>query len=193
MKKYLILIILLLTSCVARPIIIKPNDEAHNKQNLIIEKKVIQNAKTGDWLVTRGYHASDNLVSNFTSIPISHVGLFNAELQKVIEAEGKGVHFSELREFIDKSYRIIVIRPRWRTDKNANAAWENAKVLVGSGYDFLGTIGFNFPEKYYCSELAISVYKQWYSGKERFPTVIKPGELYLFGTILYDSLPRDEI
>ena len=146
----------------------------------------------GDWLVTRGYHATDNLVTNATGIPISHVGLFNAATKQVIEAEGKGVHFSELNEFITKSYRIIVIRPRWRTAENAEFAWDNAKKLVGGDYDFLGTIGFNYPSKYYCSELAISVYEQWYSGKERFPNVIKPGELYLYGTILYDSLPRDE-
>lgn len=103
------------------------------------------------------------------------------------------MHLSELDAFIDKSYRLLVIRPRWRTETNAGRAWNNAEKLVGSGYDFLGTIGFNFPHKYYCSELVIYVYEDWYSGREEFPTVIEPGELYLYGKILYDSLPRDEI
>ncbi len=144
-------------------------------------------------MVIRGYHITDNLVSNATGIPISHVAIYNSDSFLVIEAEGKGVHITGLKEFVDKSYRILIIRPRWRTEDNAESAWENALGLVGKNYDFLGTLGFNYPSKYYCSELAINVYKEWYSGKEKFPIVIKPGELYLYGTVLYDSLPRDEI
>ncbi len=186
-------IILFLSGCVARPMVSEADDARHLKQNIVIKQNILKLAKTGDWLVTRGYHATDNLVSNATGIPISHVGIFNSKSLQVIEAEGKGVHQSELDSFINKSYRVLIIRPRWRTDDNAVAAWSNAKNLVGSNYDFLGTVGFNFPHQYYCSELAIHIYEKWYSGKEIFPTVIKPGELYLYGKILYDSLPRDEI
>ena len=100
---------------------------------------------------------------------------------------------SGLYEFIDKSYRLLIIRPRWRTESNAVLAWEEAEKYVGSSYDFLGTIGFDFSKRYYCSELAVHIYAKWYGGKEKFPAVIKPGELYLYGKILYDSLPRDEI
>ena len=110
-----------------------------------------------------------------------------------MDAEGKGVHLSSLKEFVDKSYRLLIIRPRWQSSENMDLAWSEAEKLVGKNYDFLGTIGFNYPSKYYCSELAISIYKQWYKGNEKFPKVIKPGELYLFGTVLYDSLPRDEV
>lgn len=78
-------------------------------------------------------------------------------------------------------------------EDNAQLAIYNANQLVGKNYDFLGTIGFNFPSKYYCSELAIFLYKPWHSKKEKFPKVVKPGELYLCGNVLYDSRPRDEI
>ena len=194
MKRLPILVLLcLISGCLARPIISKTDDREHLKQNEVIRKNVIELAKTGDWLVIRGYHSTDNLVSNMTGIPISHVGILNLESSRVIEAEGMGVHVTPLDEFIDKSFRLLIIRPRWRTDANAGTAWETANRLVGSDYDFLGTIGFNFPKKYYCSELAIYMYKDWYSGKEKFPTVIKPGELYLYGNVLYDSLPRDEL
>ena len=182
-----------LLSCVARPVVVKKDVKKHLEQNYAIEQKITGLARTGDWLVIRGYHATDNLVSNTTGIPISHVALFNLGSFQVIEAEGKGVHATELKEFVDKSYRLLVIRPRWRTEENAERAWENALRLVGKNYDYLGTIGFNYPNKYYCSELAITVYKEWFSGKEKFPNIIKPGELYLYGTVLYDSLPRDEI
>ena len=53
-------------------------------------------------------------------------------------------------------------------------------------------IGIDVPKQYYCSELAIYVYKHVIPETTKFPDVIKPGEMYLYGTILYDSLPRDE-
>jgi uncharacterized protein YycO len=184
---------LLLCSCVARPTVEKLDAKVQLKQDEEIEQKIITVAGTGDWLVTRGYHATDNLVVNGTGVPLSHVGLFNAESKQVIEAEGVGVHFTDLKEFVSKSYRLLIVRPRWRSEDNAAKAWENAQRLVGKEYDFLGTVGFNFPERYYCSELAVRVYSDWFSGKERFPGVIKPGELYLYGRVMYDSLPRDEL
>ena len=188
-----VIIALALLGCGARPIVKKTPDDKHMAQSMAIEQKISAIATTGDWLVSRGYHAADNLVSNATGIPISHAGIFNSQSQQIIEAEGSGVHISELDAFIDKSFRILIIRPRWKTETNSQKAWQNALDLVGKPYDFLGTIGFNYPGKYYCSELAIHVYEEWFSGKEKFPRIIKPGELYLYGTVLYDSLPRDEM
>lgn len=121
------------------------------------------------------------------------MGIYNAESGVVVEAEGKGVHRTPLLQFISKSYRLLIIRPRWHSDENGQAAMEEALKLAGRSYDFLGTVGFNYPDKYYCSELAVSVYGKFFTAKEKFPLVIKPGELYLFGTVLYDSLPRDEM
>jgi len=194
MRLTLLTIIMILSGgCLARPVVHKADNATHIKQNQTIKQSVLQTARTGDWLVTRGYHPTDHLVSNSTNIPISHAAIFNLKTEQVIEAEGQGVHVSDLEEFIDKSYRLLVIRPRWQTDQNRLTAWENGMQMVGSDYDFLGTLGFNYPGQYYCSELVVTVYKQWISGKEKFPKVIIPGELYLYGTILYDSLPRDEI
>lgn len=187
-----VLLVAALAGCLARPVITRPETDAHDRQTEQIKTAVLAVAKTGDWLVTRGYHATDNLVSNATGVPISHAAVFNRERRQLVEAEGKGVHLSGLQAFIDKSYRVLVIRPRWRTAGNGDAAWQNAEALVGRGYDFLGTIGFSYPDRYYCSELTVTIYEPWYTGRERFPAVIKPGELYLFGEILYDSLPRDE-
>lgn len=192
MRAVVLYILIALTGCVARPTVVKTDNAKHLAQNRIIEQKVIELAGTGDWLVTRGYHATDDLVSNTTGIPISHVGVFHAGMRQVVEAEGKGVHLSTLAEFVDKSYRLLIIRPRWRTDANAESAWANALKLVGKSYDFLGTIGFDYPDSFYCSELAVHIYREWFTKKERFPRIIKPGEMYLFGTVEYDSLPRDE-
>ena len=193
MRNGILLLLVLLAGCMARPLLTKPETEQHRLQSRVIEQAVREQAVSGDWLVTRGYHATDNLVANATGIPISHVGVYDGETGTVIEAEGKGVHASTLTEFVDKSHRLLIIRPRWQTEANAAAALANARALVGKSYDFLGTVGFDWPSKYYCSELAISIYQPWHRGREKFPTVIKPGELYLYGRVLYDSLPRDEM
>jgi len=68
----------------------------------------------------------------------------------------------------------------------------HAEALVGRAYDYLGTISFSPSGRYYCSELAVAVYNCWHDPSEAFPKVIKPGELYLYGAILYDSKPRSE-
>jgi hypothetical protein len=189
----LIVTCITLAGCLARPTIDKGDGLTHAEQSEKILSAIVEKGQTGDWLITRGYHATDVLVSNVTGIPLSHVAIYNGATRKVIEAEGKGVHLSTIEDFVDKSYRVLIVRPRWRTDENGHLAWAEAEKLVGSNYDFLGTIGFSYPRSYYCSELAILIYKQWYSGKERFPSVIKPGEMFLFGRVVHDSLPRDEM
>jgi len=193
LSKFSLLIFLILFGCMAHTIRKKPTGEHHQKQNLALYNQIKAIAQNGDWLVTRGYHVTDNLVANATGIPLSHTGIYDADSLIVIEAEEMGVHQTLLEDFIDKSHRILVMRPKWATTENHNLALDNAKKLVGKKYDFLGIIGFNFPDKYYCSELAIYMYKQWHNPQEKFPVVIKPGELYLYGKILYDSLPREEM
>jgi hypothetical protein len=179
--------------CLARPIVKMDDPEIHEKQNEVIIRSVLENARTGDWLAIRGYHVTDELVANVTGTPITHAAVYDSRSHQVIEAEGNGVHVSGLDDFVDKSYRLLIIRPRWQSDENMNLVWDEAEKLVGKSYDLLGTIGFNFPSRYYCSELAISIYKKWYKGNEKFPKVIKPGDLYLYGNVVYDSLPRDEL
>lgn len=193
MKYIFFLVLFTLSGCLARITVNIPDPELHEIQNEKIIESIMAQATTGDWLVTRGYHATDNLVANATATPITHVAVYNAEKKFVIEAEGKGVHTSSLHDFVNKSYRVLIIRPRWKNDDNKDAAFAKAEQLVGKNYDFLGTIGFNYPNKYYCSELAVEIYKDWHRPIEKFPKVIKPGELYLYGKILYDSLPREEM
>ncbi|OQX22903.1 MAG: hypothetical protein BWK80_28755 [Desulfobacteraceae bacterium IS3] len=190
--KLLFCILLFLTpGCFPQPQIKPPDSELHQAQSLRYEQEIRRLGMTGDWLVTRGYHATDTLVVNVTGIPLSHVGVYDSESGQVIEAEGKGIHATRLSEFVNKSYRLLLIRPKWSTAETRQKAIERARALIGKSYDFLGTIGFNFPSRYYCSELAIDIYKEWHGQSEHLPNVITPGELYLWGTILYDSQPRN--
>ena len=193
MKTNGILIILILSGCLARTIVRKPSDENHLKQSHIIYLNIDSLAHSGDWFVTRGYHTSDNIVANATGVPISHVAVFDKENKQVIEADNSGIHTTPILDFVDGSYRLLIIRPRWQSPQNSKSALLKAYDLIGRDYDFLGTIGFNIEDKYYCSELAVYIYRDWQKPGEKLPKIIKPGELYLFGEILYDSLPRDEM
>jgi len=193
LKKISYLLILFTMGCLADPVVHKPERDIANAQSTQFLQEIESVAKEGDWIVTRGYHAGDVLVANATGIPTSHAGIYDRLQRQVIEADAGGVHATELFAFIEKSHRLIVIRPRWSTPQSRHAAILRARELIGKNYDYLGTIGFNCPSRFYCSELAVEIYKPWHTSKDRLPDVIKPGELYLWGEILYDSLPRDDV
>src|SRR5262245_16096871 len=75
--------------------------------------------RDGDWLVIRGYHATDNLVSVATNTPWSHAAVLDRDGDQVIEAEGRGVHTTPLAEFVAKSHRLLLVRSNWATDKSS--------------------------------------------------------------------------
>ena len=187
------LLVFFVMGCLAEPIAESPQEDIARAQSERFLKEIESVAEEGDWIVTRGYHAGDVLVANATGMPLSHTGIYDRELGQVIEAEAEGVHTTGLYAFIEKSHRLIVIRPRWSNPQTRRKAILRARKFIGKKYDFLGTVGFNNPERFYCSELAVEIYKPWHTSADRLPEVIKPGELYLWGRILYDSLPRDDI
>jgi hypothetical protein len=182
----------LLSACLATPVVRHDPSDAAQAQTERMVAEVAAVAETGDWLVIRGYHGTDLLVSNVTGMPLSHVAIFERETRRTVEADGTGVHESDLGSLVGRAHRVLVVRPRWRTPDNAMAVWQQAQSHVGQRYDFLGTVGLGNAERFYCSELAVGVYRDWFTGHEHFPKVIRPGELYLYGAVLYDSLDRDE-
>jgi len=181
---------LLLPACISEPWISPPPEPIRKAQNERFLAAIQAVARPGDWLVNRGYKFTDDMVVHATQIPLSHAALYDAENAQVIEAEGKGIHTSSLHDFIDKSHRVHVIRPRWATDETRKVAVQNARALVGRGYDFLGTVGFDRADRLYCSELVMHVYRQWQTEDDHIPRVIEPGQLYLWGQVVYDTLPR---
>src|SRR6185437_6627915 len=131
-----------------------------------------------DWLVIRGYHATDDLVSAVTDAPFSHAAVLDPERGQVVEAEGKGLHTTPLADFTRKAQRLMLVRPMWASDAAARqAAVEKARSLVGSKYDFAGLVGLNAPDRYYCSELAVAVYGTKVDRRrDHIPPVIPPDQ-----------------
>jgi uncharacterized protein YycO len=110
---------------------------------------------------------------------------------QVVEAIGSGIQTLDLRQRLHEAHHVMVMRPRWWREDRADAAIARAREQVGGSYDFLGTVGLGASERFYCSELAIHLYRPYFEGDERVPGVIEPGHMYLWGSILYDSRSRN--
>jgi hypothetical protein len=52
-------------------------------------------------------------------------------------------------------------------------------------------IGLNDEEAFYCSELSMEAYRSNFTDYDHIPKVIEPGQMYLWGEILFDSGTRD--
>jgi hypothetical protein len=144
-------------------------------------------AKTGDWLVVRAYTPADDAVVLATNIPLSHAAVFDAEKGEVVEARWAGVSTRALDEFLDHAHRVLVIRPKWWTVESGQAAASFATSLIGSQYDFGGLVGIGSKDRFYCSELAVQVYRESFRDEEHVPRVVEPGQMYLWGSVLFDS------
>lgn len=177
------------TACATPAAGLRPSPEIRIAQSEDMLQTVLSQGRDGDWLVVRGYKPTDDLVAGLVSAPVSHVGVLDIERRQVIEADATGVHATALEKFVDSSHRLLLIRPIW-SDPGRERALEKARGLVGRPYDFLGLVGIDVPERYYCSELAIRVYGEFQRKYHEIPRVIEPANLYLWGTILYDSRPR---
>ncbi len=183
-----LLLILFTWGCTA-PILVRPPADRQEREALAL-REVTRLGQPGDWLVMRGYHATDNLVSAVTAEPFSHVAVLDAERGLVIEAEGRGLHTAPLADFLHRAHRVILMRPLWATTpERQQAAVDKARSLVGRPYDFTGLVGLNVADRYYCSELAVAAYAPHASRKDRLPLVIPPGDMHHWATILWDSGP----
>jgi hypothetical protein len=143
--------------------------------------------RNGDWLVIRGYHLSDNFVATLTNSPFSHAAVLDLDENRVIEAESKGIHVTPLADFVAKSHRLLLIRPIWSDVNSADVALKKARGLVGRAYDFLGLIGMDVPDRYYCSELTVEIYRPFIRTQDIVPRPVEPGKLHYWGRVLYDS------
>lgn len=191
-RRWILPLLLPFAGCTT-PLVVQPPTERTAREALALQA-VTRLGQPGDWLVIRGYHATDNLVSALTNAPLSHVAVLDPERNQVIEAEGKGLHTTPLAVFVTKAHRLILLRPMWATTpERQQAAVEKARSLVGRPYDFTGLIGVDVPDRYYCSELAIAVFAPMPSRKDRLPAVIPPGDMYRWGTVLWDSGPVSEV
>ena len=147
-------------------------------------------AQSGDWMVVRGYHFSDDLVVLGTRSGVSHVAIYDQDTNEAVEAISPVVRAIPLQEFVGNSHRIILIRPTGIDLEKGRAAVTKARTKLGLKYDFLGTIGLPSQSQFYCSELAV-----WSVGIEVDDAgqhqVVPPKDMHLYGTIILDTGARE--
>lgn len=184
----ILLIISLLAGCAVNPKA-DPDITLNQSTDADLIRSKLQH---GDWLVVRGIHIPDNMVATLTNMPLSHAAIYDKTQDQVIESDSNGVHTSTLEEFLSRSQRVLIIEPVWANDQTREPAVARARGWLGKGYNYTGLIGINSPDRFYCTQLAIDAYKpviEKQPGDNPLPTVIKPGQMYHWGRIVYDSGP----
>lgn len=177
----------LLAAC-SRPVVVAPLPSGLQARREAEALEALRRlGRDGDWLVIRGRHATDNLVSLVTNAPFSHAAVLDLSGNQVVEADASGVHATPLPAFLQKAHRLLLVRPVWAREDRPARAVAKARSLVGRPYDFTGLVGLNVPSSYYCSELAVAVYRPWVRASDHVPPVIPPNELHYWGRILFDS------
>lgn len=173
------------TGCAARsPLIHRPADPVADAAiTARWAGEVARVAQDGDWLLTRAYYAtSDLIVLGTRGESLSHGAVYDARRNLVIEAVGSGVRELPLAAFLQRTHLVIVVRP---TAGGGARTVARARSQLGVAFDVRGMFGFDDPTKFYCSELAY-----WAATGER-PGVITPAELLEHGAVVYRSGPRD--
>jgi uncharacterized protein YycO len=149
-------------------------------------------AKDGDWILSRGYYMTSDMISTLTSgEDISHASIYDAKRGTIIEAVGSGVREITVEQLIQRNAHIIVVRPSGLTDAERTRSVERARSRVGAEFDKAGLFGFDNKDKVYCSELVWwASQMEQRSGDEQ--TVITPSELMDYGQVVYWSGPRND-
>ena len=179
---------LLLAGCAVKPIMGSKHTLAPERYVPILRSTL----RHGDWIVMRTVRIVGNMVATVTQKPFSHAALYDAEHDSAIEATAYGVHRASLEDLLRKSQRVLVIRPLWASEANSRIAVERARGLLGKSYDYTGLVGLGARDRYYCTELCLEGYRPFISKKEPdnpLPRIIQPGEMYFWGTIVYDTGP----
>jgi hypothetical protein len=146
--------------------------------------------EAGDWVVIRGVTGPDNFIGTVTNMPFSHASVYDAENDSVIEADSHGVHVTSLADYLGSASRVWIIKPVWATPQTRPLAVKKARETVGKPYDFTGLLGLGLADSYYCSELAIAVWRPFMGRAQTnpIPLVISPGRLHHWGRVVYDSM-----
>jgi uncharacterized protein YycO len=177
----------LLAGCATSVVVTPPATDLKSAREAQILADIRRFGRNGDWLVIRGYHDTDHFVAAVTNTPWSHAAVLDLDRDEVVEADAKGVHRSSLAVFLQKTHRLLIVRPDWSTEKTSLEALASARSHIGKGYDFLGLVGVNNAERFYCSELAVAVYRPYMPAGQRIPRPVAPSQLHYWGRILYDS------
>lgn len=150
----------------------------------------------GDWILTRSYSASGDVIAVATAgpidkggVPLSHASMLDRRSGSIIEAFRPTVRETSLETLIKRNHYLIVVRPNKLSVAEREASVARARSQVGTQFDVGGMFGIDDDEEWYCSELLY-----WASEIEkhggRKHVIIEPAELLDYGTVVYFSGER---
>jgi uncharacterized protein YycO len=180
-------------ACSAPSLVVrKPDgDDINRALTQLWARDLRRTARSGDWLLTRSYSMTGDLISlarHGAASSFSHASIYDAGRGTVIEAIDPVVREVPLSQLLDRNHYVVVVRPAYASDAEAHAAVARARSVVGADFDFWGMFGAGKPEAFYCSELVV-----WAT---RLPildgAVITPAQLVAYGAVVYDSGTRDD-
>jgi hypothetical protein len=149
-------------------------------------------ARDGDWILSRSYYAvSDAIATIAPGEDLSHASIYDAKRGTVIESIGTGVREIPLENLVSRNHYLIVVRPSNMTAAEQTDSVARARTKLGLPFDYAGGIGFDNPDKWYCSELV------WWAAQTEarsgvHETIITPANLMQYGEVIYWSGKRDE-
>lgn len=148
--------------------------------------EIAARAHQGYWLVVRGTHPGDQVVAAASAARLTHAAVLDKDHNQIIEAVGPGVRATPLLDLLAESVRLQIVRPRGYTPEKGASAVARARSHVGSGYDWLGTVGIQNNAAYYCTELCADAYHAREEGwMPRL--VLHPETLANYGELVFDS------
>jgi len=164
-------------------------DDAINK---LWASEIRRVARDGDWILSRSLTPQGDMISwvTFSGEKFSHASIVDVSHGTVVEAITPVVREIPLEDLMARNWYVVVVRPTGLTAEESKAALERARSQLGVEFDLWGFVGFEEPQKWYCTELVA-----WASGldaKLGKQAVVYPNELMDVGEVIYYSGRRDD-
>jgi Permuted papain-like amidase enzyme, YaeF/YiiX, C92 family len=154
--------------------------------------EIRRTARDGDWLLSRAYYAtSDLIVLGTRGEALSHGSIYDATRGTVIESIASGVREIPLAQFVARNHIVIVVRPSKMTAADGGEAIARARTKVGAPFDAAGMFGVDDPDRFYCSELVYWA-SQTAARTGSHELVVTPSDLMKYGEVIYWSGERDD-
>ncbi len=148
-------------------------------------------ARDGDWVLSRSLTWEGDTISFLTGDEqFSHASLVDITHDSIIEATTPEVREIPLEQLMQRNRYVVVVRPTGVSAERARQSVALARAQIGIGFDLWGFIGYEDPDKWYCSELNF-----WASGMEERHSkevVLMPKDMMNYGEVIYYSGRRDD-
>lgn len=158
-------------------------------------EQIKREGRTGDILLSRGYAVISDVIDVATTgregdAEVSHSVIYDAERGTVIEGVRPVVREVPLEKFVSGAHHVMIVRPAGLSDAERKQVVVRARSRIGAGYDFTALVGIDMPDRYTCSELVVWAIRAAERGY-RVDLIVAPTHMTRYGTVIFDSGPRD--